>query len=89
MLFDRYGFSCDRPVQRLRVKQQRSLGKRRENLEGLWGELASSFTNMGGSEEATLLAYNLQPTDETLYEKTYGNLCRFADRCSRLGFPHP
>ena len=49
------------------------MGKRRENLEGLWGELASSFTNMGGSGEATLLTYNLQPTDETLYEKTYGN----------------
>jgi hypothetical protein len=44
------------------------LGKRRENLEGLWGELASSFTNLGVSREATLLTHSLQPTDETLYE---------------------
>ena len=46
------------------MKQQRSLGKHGENLEGLWGELASSFTSLGGSGEATLLTYNLQPTDE-------------------------
>ena len=65
------------------MKQQRSLGKRRENLEGLWGELASSFTNMGGSGEATLLTYNLQPTDETLYEKTYGNSFRHCGRGPR------
>jgi hypothetical protein len=65
MLFDKQGFICDRRVQWPRVKRKRPLGKRRENLEGLWGELASSFTNLGVSREATLLMHSLQPTDET------------------------
>jgi hypothetical protein len=53
------------------------LGKRRENLEGLWGELASSFTNLGDFLEKLLsLPAICKATDETLYEKTYGNSFR-------------